>query len=461
MNLGDYKLTQPINKQIKPTQVYNDALTQFSYPSASSLRTSVTNMPHLPSDSGPFGSTQSAFHSLSPYSSDTKVFARPLNVMMQPSSVSLHSSTSHSPFSSAPTSTLGLKSHAFALTPNKDLANDVNYSDFQQFLYAKFRQEYDSRASKQSFYRADIAAPQNLSRLSLGTKETSDRKTFDASPINAKNSSRKGYFTSSLDLKPDQEQKPLKSKFQKQLVEKKPARLVPISPKQGLPKNSSVDSLRQTAFVGNYPKGKLEGNGDSKAKLPRNTEGKSEGKTKKEAKRTDVTGEAVKAKGKKSVAANDVHRERPSGRAREAGRNKEQPNASDPIKPQKADLKLTKAELKASGDKVKSGGNLKVSKTVDPLHALPKRRINPGPIHVKSETREPPKPKPKYTPYSLGDYIKLNKSPIKLGGLGPANIGTEVWHREAKKRQRITEYIKTLKPDDSQDTGGMHTRRST
>ena len=37
-------------------------------------------------------------------------------------------------------------------------------------------------------------------------------------------------------------------------------------------------------------------------------------------------------------------------------------------------------------------------------------------------------PRPiEYVPYNMSDYKKIKDQPVKLGGLGPVNLGTDAW----------------------------------
>jgi hypothetical protein len=51
------------------------------------------------------------------------------------------------------------------------------------------------------------------------------------------------------------------------------------------------------------------------------------------------------------------------------------------------------------------------------------------------------KPRPVYfKPYTLADYNILKSKPIRLGGIGPARIGTDEWIAKKKQFNRMNRY---------------------
>lgn len=412
MKLGEQQLTNPINKQIKPTQVYFDTHDQqvSSYLPPPSLNTaSMEYLQKQYSEVKPFASPRNPFQTSTNFSTNTKFYARPLN--LKASSTSLPTTTVPSPFSSQPDAYSGLSQVQVSLTPQPKPELTMS-PDFLQFLYEKFKREYDMTASKQSFYSpssmdpSTLQATQSLSRLSLETKEFTVR-TNERDPNGTKESK---LTRKRLDSLPgnilDQSDDEMKPTFPQQLVVSKSTKLEPIKPKRIQARNSSLESL------------KLKGNAKHEDKLAQRT-----------LRQTGI----VKAGNRGREIVKEREERRPRGKAEEAT----------------VDNQFVKVDHgQRSKERKRATQPLAESKTTDvpKLPRLPNHKLKQPRKAALSESREQPK-KRKYKPYSLKDYKALQKTPLKLGGIGPANVGTEKWHNGVTKKYRISEYMKTLKTE--------------
>mmetsp|Transcript_19104 Transcript_19104/g.34757 ORF Transcript_19104/g.34757 Transcript_19104/m.34757 type:complete len:448 (+) Transcript_19104:2148-3491(+) len=421
MKLGDQSLTKPINKNIKPTQVYFDTLSQPSstldqVPTL--MGSSLEFLQRQYSESKPFVSSRSPYISGSNFNSESKLYARPLNLKPQPSSISLQSSTSPSPFSSLPASHVSPKMPTVSENLSKSPTQEALLSQsFQQFLIEKFKHEYEVHSTRQSFYpktglgSLNPSHPTSLSRLTYESKESTARDAYNPLPVSLKTKRKRGAI-SSLDFqRKDQEDWESKPELPAQLVVSKSTKLAPIKPKRIQERNSSLESL--------------------KAKIKTREE---------EAPKRGVKGkEEPKGKNVIVVAGQVKGKEKPAQRG------------ANGVKDLKTNIRPSKEERTPRPNKLKGGGAIKPTKTEDPVHLprLVNRRGGKQPLRkeTQSETREP-ETKAKYKPYSLDDYKQLKKAPLKLGGIGPAKVGSEEWHLGVKKKHRIAEYVKGLKSDE-------------
>mmetsp|Transcript_27175 Transcript_27175/g.48782 ORF Transcript_27175/g.48782 Transcript_27175/m.48782 type:complete len:245 (+) Transcript_27175:52-786(+) len=104
-------------------------------------------------------------------------------------------------------------------------------------------------------------------------------------------------------------------------------------------------------------------------------------------------------------------------------------------------MKKAASLMELQSDKIvlrcKSEDKLKKSNRSDfPLEAL-----NSNHSHIENAGTENRTMDQNFVPYSIKDYRKMkNSSKKKLGGLGPASIGSIDWEAKAKKMSRMAEY---------------------
>jgi hypothetical protein len=157
MKVGLDQLTKPINKQIKPSQVHFDE--HSSHTDYTTPVHSVTSLDFLRKQQYSEAKTSAA----SAVQAEGRHFVRPISLTKH-SSLSHVSYTDGTPTHSLP-SNVSPKVMVQAKQGNStpDMATSTS---FQQFLYEKFRKEFDSTPQRQSFT----------------SKALSDHRSFDSSP---------------------------------------------------------------------------------------------------------------------------------------------------------------------------------------------------------------------------------------------------------------------------------------
>mmetsp|Transcript_17300 Transcript_17300/g.31154 ORF Transcript_17300/g.31154 Transcript_17300/m.31154 type:complete len:378 (+) Transcript_17300:897-2030(+) len=166
MKLGQEQLTKPINKNIKPSQVHFDDYSPTISPQLQSGEMSMDYLRKQYSEAKPFAARANAVLS-NTFHSETKLFAKPLN-LSQHSSLSYNTTYDSTPNTLAfpadvtPKNATSLGSSKFEKT-----MDSTSTQSFQQFLYDKFRKEYDETHSRQSLSGYELPA----------------RKSFDYSPV--------------------------------------------------------------------------------------------------------------------------------------------------------------------------------------------------------------------------------------------------------------------------------------
>jgi hypothetical protein len=322
---------------------------------------------------------------------------------------------------------------------SEDPYNFALPSTFQQFLYEKFKQEFSTQGTRQSFYSKgaseysalhDFAVPQRQHHLGLSTRDRFEHTTtFDTSPSGPMTKLR-SHRTDSKDLEEyDSGQSQEKPNLPQQLIVSKSTTLAPIRAEK-----------KKTRAVRGRETRKSESSG------PRGQEDKLHKGTKE----------------RPRVGAVDVNLRTMPHKAEvettpRVSAKKTKHHKADLVTSPRAVVKSKGAEGKRLAKRMQSSSTVEMIK----LPRLVKGRGGEARKETKSEAREP-KDKPKYKPYSLKDYIRLKKTPTKLGGLGPASVGTEQWHREMKKRYRMAEYMKKLKSegDQTRSTDAIESHRT-
>jgi hypothetical protein len=160
MRVGLDQLTKPINKTIKPSQVHFDE--HSPHTGSTSPVQSVTSLDFFRTQQYLEAKTSAA----SAVQADGRHFVRPINLAK-------HSSLSHLSY------TDGTPTQSLASTVSPKVMMQVKQDNstpdqatslsFQQFLYEKFRKEFDSTLHRQSF----------------SSKALLDHRTYDSSPPQA------------------------------------------------------------------------------------------------------------------------------------------------------------------------------------------------------------------------------------------------------------------------------------
>jgi hypothetical protein len=406
--------------------------------------------------------------------SDAKQYARPVNFALQPISFSLPTSTTQSPFNSLPVASTSHLPMAPAVHQFEGPYNFALPTSFQQFLYEKFKQEFSTQGTRQSFYNQGASeysavhnsdVPQHLPPLGLSTKDPFEHTTTDDTSPSVPIGKLKSHRTSSKDLEAyDSGHSQLKPNLPQQLIVSKSTTLAPA---KAMKKEAGAVRGRETK------KSELSwhrGQEDKPHKVTKVSGGVGSVDSKLKTMPPKVEVETSPRVGARKTKHHKAEVETsPSVGAIKAKHHKAEIQTSPRAdaantKHHKAEMITRPAEKSKGAEGRRQSKHMQSSSTVETvkLPKLVKGRGGEVRKETKSEIRGS-KDKPKYMPYSYNDYIKLKETPSKLGGIGPASVGTEKWHREMNKRHRMAEYTKRLKleGDQTRSTDAIESHRTT
>lgn len=219
MKVGQEQLTKPVNKQIKPSQVHFD-----DFSSTHSGLGAIGNPRQQRTDTLPLSARASA---VLYNSSDFEGRLSPRNFPY-----THHSTISHGPSHIGALITPGVSpknANSMRMTMFAQPSEASPAVSFQQFLYEKFRQEYDECLGRQAFSTKELSLERkivggafgNTAKPQYSGKHT-DLRTFASSPFNRSQEPSK---QKSLDKSPV----PTSSYLPQQLIASKSTKFAPIN----------------------------------------------------------------------------------------------------------------------------------------------------------------------------------------------------------------------------------------